>query len=462
MKHALEKSSLAISLSWQAVLIFLLSLFIFFLLTPHIVAELDLPRGDEPYYLLIAHSLLYDHDIEMSNNYAQKDYWSYYPEELLPHRSQTKRPGWYEKHSIGLPLLISPAYALGSRLGTVLWLNVLAALLSANIFLLAREVTGKTFPALSTWLATVFTNPLFSYSFLIFPALPATLLVTYAYRRSRLATGNAAWQTFLVSICLAFLPWLHPRFLLIVLPLGAFFLFKRHYRWPALLLFIIPLFLSGILLMSYYYYLYGTIVPNYHDHAGAQGVLGTINGLFGSFLDQQWGLLVYSPIYMLLFAGLVRLWKERRSELFWIAVIGLPYLLFIANYHLWWGEWCPPARYLVPLTPLFVVGIASAIASIRARTFNIIAVILLMLSLGIMGIFLWHPKLMYNHPTGQSVLLLWADQYLDHVELSGLFPSFVVLSLRTYPLALPWLAAIAYLIFLSWDRLSPQRQATQL
>ena len=53
--------------------------------------------------------------------------------------------------------------------------------------------------------------PLFAYSFLIFPELPAALLTIYAFRRIWLGKNN--WlQIFTIGLCLAFLPWLHYRF----------------------------------------------------------------------------------------------------------------------------------------------------------------------------------------------------------------------------------------------------------
>ena len=34
--------------------------------------------GDEPHYLLAAHSLVHDGDLDLSNNYAQRDYAAFY------------------------------------------------------------------------------------------------------------------------------------------------------------------------------------------------------------------------------------------------------------------------------------------------------------------------------------------------------------------------------------------------
>ena len=42
------------------------------------------PGGDEPHYLVITQSLLQDHDLDIENNHARKDYAAYY-DRTSPH-----------------------------------------------------------------------------------------------------------------------------------------------------------------------------------------------------------------------------------------------------------------------------------------------------------------------------------------------------------------------------------------
>ena len=122
------------------VLIFLLSFAVYFVSTEHLFETVRWPTGDEPYYLLIAHSLVNDHDFELTNNFNNVDYWRYYPGELYPrHEAVTPKPILVSKHSLGLPFLIAPAYWLDGWHGAAHSMNLFGALLAVNIFLLARE-----------------------------------------------------------------------------------------------------------------------------------------------------------------------------------------------------------------------------------------------------------------------------------------------------------------------------------
>src|SRR6202022_2968406 len=68
--------------------------------------------------------------------------------------------------------------------------------------------------------------PLFTYAFLIFPEIPAALLLTYAVRRL-LAPANTWWQWTLVGLCAGYLPWLHARFVPIVGGLALIFAWRH-------------------------------------------------------------------------------------------------------------------------------------------------------------------------------------------------------------------------------------------
>jgi hypothetical protein len=83
----------------------LVSFLIYAALMPWVTERL-FPTGDEPHYLLEAHSLLYDHDLDLSNNYAN-DSTLYYPGQIAGHHT-VKGSGGQELpfHDIGLPVLL--------------------------------------------------------------------------------------------------------------------------------------------------------------------------------------------------------------------------------------------------------------------------------------------------------------------------------------------------------------------
>jgi len=73
-----------------------------------------LPTGDEPHYLLLTQSMVHDRDLDVENNYTQRDYAPYYSGDLEPH--------WYVRgvgnrgilyHLPGVSALIAPALCSG-------------------------------------------------------------------------------------------------------------------------------------------------------------------------------------------------------------------------------------------------------------------------------------------------------------------------------------------------------------
>ena len=81
-------------------------------------------EGDEPYYLLMAQSLLRDGDVDLANNYANKDSLEFHDRALEP-QHQDPDQGRRSRHPALLALLVLPGFALAGRLGAM-W--VMAAL----------------------------------------------------------------------------------------------------------------------------------------------------------------------------------------------------------------------------------------------------------------------------------------------------------------------------------------------
>src|SRR5205085_2328102 len=80
---------------------------------------------------------------------------------------------------------------------------------SLNVFLFAHELTGKLWIALAVWLPLAFSNPIMSYSYMIFTELPTGLLAIYAVRRLALGSrANGPYRLALIGFCIAFIPWL--------------------------------------------------------------------------------------------------------------------------------------------------------------------------------------------------------------------------------------------------------------
>lgn len=480
----------------ESVLIFLVTFAVLAGLSFRMVSYLNPLTGDEPSYLLTAISILQDGDLNECNNYydydSRKVYPSFYHEVALEGRYVAKSDlptawlGWppgvpyplpphpaqlvpasrmcyvdkpaqgqqggfkgrdkelYSKHGLGLSLLVLPAFALGEQLGSydgmrlavTIFLNLIAATLALNIYLLARESTRRRWPAFFTWLAFTFSVPLLAYSFLIFPELPAGLLIIYAFRRLRL-WHNSWLQLLLTAASIAFLPWLHYRFVPISVGLFLFYLYQQWkqpdgQRLRNALLLTLPSVVSGGLLLYFFYVRYQFPLPNGSDHAGSSDVGGTVRGAAGIFFDQQWGLLIAAPIYLFAFVGLLFLWHNRmKKDLIWLGVIALPYFLVVANYAQWWGEWCPPARYILSLLPLFALPFAVLLdnfAGAYRLAVGILYGALMLVSGLVVYVFMEQPQRMYNQPItpmANESNLLALLRHDTSIDLSNALPSFV-------------------------------------
>ncbi len=441
-----------------------------------------------------------------------------YPLPPATHVGATKnRPAdeWYSKHGLGVPVLILPGWIIGKALtpvfsgvlsswtanggggwpGTVFEFNILGALLAVQVFLFAWETSRRRWIALAVWAALAFSNPQMRYSLLIFPELPAALLALYAFRRLYLGwAANSRWQLALVGVCMGYIPWLHARFLPITLGLAVF----AAYQWwkarqvpaggrfagptaaapaPAaavvprvpwthrlgtLALALAPVAVSGLLLMGYYYWLYGSPLPNTQDHAGffvpyanAQGglILGEPLALglavLGLFVDQQWGLLVYAPVFALAVVGLFTLWQAptKRAMVGWLALVILPYFLVVADYRVWWGEWCPPARYLATITPLLAGPLAQSLVTLaRSSAYKALYTTLAGLGVATMGGIIaglgdrpgGNFPTFFNNPSGVGTFFIWLENRF-HLNLSNIIPG-IVPWFGDHNRPLPWLA----------------------
>ncbi|HUS17279.1 MAG TPA: hypothetical protein VM536_19960, partial [Chloroflexia bacterium] len=303
---------------WWVAAIFLVTLVVYAAFTPRVLYYTNPPTGDQPFYLHTAISIVQDHDLDESNNYAEMDEQQYYPRSveepgrypagfpgilapfpLPPHNGNTtNRPltEEYSKHGLGLSALIVPGWIVGTQValpflnppeldlptggwpGVAYQLNIVGALLAVQVFLLAFETTRRPLIALVVWATLAFSNPQMTYSYLIFPELPAALCVVYAFRRIALGwQSNGPLRLVLIGVAAGFLPWLHARFL----PIGGGLLLFAAWTWwrarrtatprptvASLLLAWLPASLSVAGLMGYYYWLYGTVLPNTGDHAG--------------------------------------------------------------------------------------------------------------------------------------------------------------------------------------------------
>ncbi|MBN2207993.1 MAG: hypothetical protein JW759_01670 [Candidatus Coatesbacteria bacterium] len=387
------------------------------------------PDGDEPYYLLIAHSIAHDLDIDPTNNFKSKEYLSYYPYELQPqYRNISIKGREYAvpNHNIGFPLLIALPYRLFGARGAFALMNLLAALLAANVFLMSQELGASRRNALLGALIFGFLVPMVSYANQLFPAMCAALLVVYAFRRLlRCAPGN--WRNLVAILATCFLLFmLKIRLSLIIAPvllLAAWSTTRRRLIWlyaggGAALVGVVAWLLRDRFVTL-------QLLTSRLDELWRMGLsdFTPFNGIFGQMLDQQFGLLVLAPVYILAFIGAASLLKKDRSVLLKMLFVAGPYYVMVSAMPWWNASWCPPCRFLIPILPLMGALIGLGLGRIsrvaQAAVFYFAAAV----SASFTFLHLLSPVFRYDQPNGAN-RLFWLLHINTYIDFARLLPSF--------------------------------------
>jgi hypothetical protein len=401
--------------------------------------------GDEPHYLVITHSLFADRDLDIANNHEQGDYASFFPSTLQPDFLKRGKHGEiYSIHAPGLPAMLVPAYALGGATGAVIFVALLAAFASLAVVDLASRLVAPA-AALVTWAAVSFSVPFVPHAWLIYPEIVAALIVARAVFRlwePPESSGGAAVNGFMLAI----LPWLHTKFIILTAALAMFEALRLWPKIKRIVALAVPIAASVLLWLFSFYWMYGVFDPQIPYGASTQMVVAANipRGVLGLLFDQKFGLLVYSPLYVLAVPGIVSLLHRREHRLPAVGAITTA-VLFLAGttrFYMWWGGSSPPARFLVPIVPLLAPFVAYAIAGLTNRVGRALVVSTVLLTIGIAFIAAASTgeRLLYSDPHGFASLV---GALQGPAPLDLILPTFTEENLRT-PIvtSLPWLAAL--------------------
>ncbi len=406
--------------------------------------------GDEPHYLVATESLLTDHDLRVENNYAQGDYRSFSLADLRPDFLERGVNGEiYSIHAPGLSALVLPGYALWGARGAVATACVLGALAALAIFDVALLVGGAG-AAWATWASLCFSVPMVPHAWSLYPEIAGAAIVAWgvAWAVERQPAGAAAW--FGRGVCVAILPWLHTKFVVILAVMGLWLIFELSTRtkdgMKEAIALAVPIAVSSIAWFAFFYVVYGTIDPQAPYGAHAEQFVRLVNlprSALGLLADQKFGLFVYAPIYLVAAGGGWLLMQDGRRRAFAIGLVAvlLAYFASSARYYMWWGGSSAPARFLVPLVPLLAPMVAAAFAvgrgaAARAILWTLATAGLLVSLVAIAGP---DPWVFFSDPHGTARLL---EMVQGSVPLTAVVPTFTDENWRTPFLHLvPWIAA---------------------
>ncbi len=319
--------------------------------------------GDEPHYLLITYSLLHDLDFAVQNNYGAEDYRSFYQGKIGP-RLAAGTP--YPVHGVGLPILLAPGYAAFGLFGVLLTESGIAALLLQAVYQASLRITASPPVSLAAVAGFGLTSPALFLSVSAYPELPAALVVALAVLRLLDSESPGALAAFGWSLAFGALPFLHLKFLPLAGILIAAFVF-RFGRGPGSRFAGLAL---GAAVSTGSFLLFSFLTLGSFDPTASYGrqriFLDRVPlGMAGLLFDQEYGLLLHAPVYLLGFAGVVTLFR-RNAYLGAASVLAfLSVAIPGAAHPLWSGGTSPPARFLFPALPLLTIAAAALLGRER-------------------------------------------------------------------------------------------------
>lgn len=309
------------------------------------------PTGDEPEYLLMAQSLWRDSDLVVADNWEREEWREYTAGMGLPGgplgRDDRPRPA----RPPGLPLFLAPVYALGGRSGVTVFLALVAALATLPTLALARLLAGGSGGDGVVALAAL-GPPLLYYSFHAYPESLSALAVATALWLLLSKTGPV--PAGLAALAASLLPWLHTRMAPTAAALGLVALIRLRGRSLAVFLAVAAAMAAGFIGYHWVVFgdpsplvIYGGKLPRHVREATP------LAAAFGLWLDRSFGLLACAPVFLLALAGLPALLRRGRAAIPWL-LVAAGILAPLVPWRLWFGGYCPPARFLVPLLPVLV------------------------------------------------------------------------------------------------------------
>jgi hypothetical protein len=206
----------------------------------------------------------------------------------------------------------------------------------------------------------------------IYPDLPAGIAI--------LAVADVCMRYFrkmeagprefvLAILLLAFLPWLHMKYL-VPMTLLAVTLAWQVFRGPSpsgrrIFGSAAVLGLSVAGLFAYNLHCFGALTGPL-DAFSISKAAPAVMVYLGLHLDQAQGLFLQQPLYLLGVLGLVALWREDRRVFLWLVLLYHSILLPNATHPNWYGGYSFAGRYLWSCSLLWIYPTAAFLAFLRA------------------------------------------------------------------------------------------------
>lgn len=339
------------------------------------------PLGDEPHYLVLAHSIVHDGDFDVSQNYRRDTYGNFYHAELDPHLFALDHRR--SMHDPTVSLIVAAPYRLFGREGAtalVLILNLIAAALSFRVLLTLG--LGETL-SVGVVLAFFFASPWGTMASQVYP--DSIALAGYAILTHILFVARPNWRSGgLAGFVLALLWDLHVKLSPAAIVFGlAMVILQRSRAFAVACVFTAAVFTGAhSLLLHRLYSSWLLWIPVTDDLMPRPDAIEYIHTAAMYLFDAQYGLVPQAPGWLLALPGVVGLACSRSADRdcrplnldgwkqwgLWIcAGTALVHFGTVSTWR--WIGWSTSARYLAPAVPLLLplAGLGAKILTASRR-----------------------------------------------------------------------------------------------
>lgn len=352
--------------------------------------------GDEPHYLAIAHSIAFDGDLDLANNYgANEPLIGGGVQEMGLHARAGTGGIVRPVHDVGMPALFAPyvrvAAPLAAAIGRTLpdaamrrlrltpstiyrhtisiAMIVVACFLAVQMLRFSEETTRDARASMWSALLIALSLPALLLSILFFTEVVTALLVVVVVRAFTTGRVERDWHAGLLGLCVGMLALIHARNVALVAVLGILGLvhLSRRGSLAKTALFVVGAAAPVAVRLMLTYAMWGTWVSTPHARFGSWSGWGAFVETValrttGLLLDQEYGLLPYAPVFLLAAFGVRALWRRSPTAAGAIAAVSAAYVASIVvplvNPYGWSGGWSPPARFLMSVLPLLAPCLA--------------------------------------------------------------------------------------------------------
>ncbi len=425
--------------------------------------------GDEPFYLLTTRSLIQDRDLDLTNQYEEKSYESFFdhPDGLWKQSVPAEDGRLLSPHNPGLSVFLIPGFALGGLVGTQAQLLLTAAAAMVLAYLLADRLTGRRVISWAMTLAVGLSATVFIYSTEIYPEFPAALAILVCLLAATGRKRPSPLHGLFLAIGLSAVCWLGVKYAPLALLIAGYFLYRADPPGRVVLLGLGGG--SAAFFVWFHLATFDSLTPYNVNlvYAGISSVQladahwefgDRAHRLWGLFVDRRFGIGHWAPILLVAVPGLVALVLGDRLHRLVLGLIGIQLLIATFLMITMMGWWFP-GRTLLVVLPLLIIPLTLVAGQAR------LPVRAAMLVLGLYSAAITAGLAQAGHSREVTIAVDPFDMGFPPFHfVAHAFPQYTSWTWETWMLTILWLAAAGITVAItawSWAKSSPARAGSQ-